>query len=597
MGDPQILANAPESSPLLASVPTDTTTTLIHVPDAERQWWRSAVIYQVYPRSFADHNGDGIGDLPGITSKLSHLARLGVDALWISPFYPSPQNDAGYDVANYRDIDPVFGTLGEAEHLVTQAHRLGLKVIIDLVPNHSSDQHRWFIEALASPPGSRERLRYIFKDGQGVSGEEPPTDWRSVFGGSAWKRVNEADGSPGQWYLHLFDATQPDFNWDNPEVREEFERTLRFWLDRGVDGFRVDVAHGLIKDPQFPDWDRGGFLTPGPDEDPSPYWGRPEVHGIYERWNQILSEYDGDRVLVAEAWAGSSEGIADYVRPGRMHQAFNFRFLETPFESVALKAVITESLTSSDQVGAPTTWVLNNHDVVRSTSRFGYLDVSARPNGIGPEDPQPDMELGLRRARAAALLMLSLPGSAYLYQGEELGLPEHTTLAADDRQDPYFFNSDSGELGRDGCRIPIPWNAGNPALGFNSTGRRWLPQPPEYKALALDQQRGVTDSTYELYRSALRLRRGLRLGTGSLAWVEGFPGGPEEILGFVNRELVVVANTSDHSFVIPPEYSALLASQPLTSSGDGHLELPPDTTVWLEAVAGQGPSADSPLLR
>lgn len=408
-----------------------TTTTLVHPASTAREWWRSAVIYQVYPRSFADADGDGLGDLPGITSRLGHLTRLGVDALWLSPFYTSPQHDAGYDVADYRQVDPRFGTLADADALLVKAHRLGLKVLIDLVPNHTSSEHAWFQAALAAAPGSSERSRYIFRDGKGEHGEQPPTNWRSVFGGPAWTRVTEADGSPGQWYLHLFDVTQPDLDWENEEVRLELESILRFWLDRGVDGFRVDVAHGLVKDQAFPDWGHRTDMVSGSDDPdsedngealdahdpgPSPYWDQPGVHKIYRRWHRVLKEYDGDRCLVAEAWADGPEKIAAYTRSDEMQQAFNFDFLATPWDATLLRESITGGLEAADGVGAPCTWVLSNHDVVRASSRLGYATTGKGPNGIGAEDPQPDAELGLRRVRAAALLMLALPGSAYLYQ-------------------------------------------------------------------------------------------------------------------------------------------------------------------------------------
>ena len=449
------------TSPLAAAATT--TTTLVHPASTAREWWRSAVIYQVYPRSFADADGDGLGDLPGITSRLGHLARLGVDALWLSPFYTSPQHDAGYDVADYRRVDPRFGTLADADALLGKAHRLGLKVIVDLVPNHTSSEHAWFQSALTAAPGSPERARYVFRDGKGERGELPPTNWRSVFGGQAWTRVTEADGTPGQWYLHLFDVTQPDLNWENEEVRLELESILRFWLDRGVDGFRVDVAHGLVKDQTFPDWGHRTDMVSGDEESevgtagepesgepgPSPYWDQPGVHEIYRRWHRVLEEYDGDRCLVAEAWADGPEKIAAYTRPDEMQQAFNFDFLSTPWDARLLRDSITGGLEAADAVGAPCTWVLSNHDVVRATSRLGLARTGKGPNGIGADDPQPDAELGLRRARAAALLMLALPGSAYLYQGEELGLPEHTALPDDLREDPAFFRTGRTEkIGR-----------------------------------------------------------------------------------------------------------------------------------------------------
>ncbi|HEV8172411.1 MAG TPA: glycoside hydrolase family 13 protein, partial [Actinoplanes sp.] len=389
-------------------------------------WWRDAVIYQIYPRSFADSDGDGVGDLPGITARLSSLRDLGVDAVWLSPFYPSPQADAGYDVSDYRAVDPLFGTLADADKLIAEAHALGLRFIVDLVPNHTSSAHAWFQAALASAPGSPERDRYLFRDGRGPNGDEPPNSWRSVFGGPAWERVVEADGQPGQWYLHLFDVSQPDLNWGNADVRAEFIDVLRFWMDHGVDGFRVDVAHGLIKDKNLADWHYpsailGGLGQEGP---PPPMWDQEGVHEIYRQWRAVLDAYPGDQVLVAEAWVQPVDRLARYVRPDEMHQAFNFEYLDAAWSVDALRKVIDSSLAANDAVGATTTWVLSNHDVVRHASRLGYPVGEGRRRGIGIGDPQPDTALGLRRARAATLQMLAVPGSAYLYQGEELGLPE-----------------------------------------------------------------------------------------------------------------------------------------------------------------------------
>lgn len=562
----------------------DATTTLVHPPATGREWWRSAVIYQVYPRSFADADGDGMGDLRGITARLPHLVRLGVDALWLSPFYTSPQHDAGYDVADYRQVDPRFGSLADADALLARAHELGLKVLIDLVPNHTSSDHAWFQEAMAAGPGSAERARYVFREGKGSTGEQPPTNWRSVFGGPAWSRVTEADGSPGQWYLHLFDVTQPDLNWENEEVRLELESILRFWLDRGVDGFRVDVAHGLVKDQSFPDWDHRTGMVSGNDEDPdahdpgpSPYWDQPGVHEIYRRWHAVLEEYDGDRCLVAEAWADGPEKIAAYTRPDEMQQAFNFDFLSTPWDAKRLRASITGGLQASDAVGAPCTWVLSNHDVVRASSRLGLGETGKGPNGIGAEDPQPDAELGLRRARAAALLMLALPGSAYLYQGEEIGLPEHTELPDELREDPAYFRTDQAEKGRDGCRVPFPWEAAEPGFGFSPTGATWLPQPQEWARYAVDVQEGVPGSTLETYRTALRLRRELDLGNGPLAWL----GDPSEtVLAFSNGDLRVVVNLGEAPVAVGT-LTVVLASGPLEETSDGDVLVPSDTAVWL----------------
>ncbi|MDO3702162.1 glycoside hydrolase family 13 protein [Micromonospora sp. C28SCA-DRY-2] len=538
-------------------------------------WWTEAVIYQVYPRSFADSDGDGIGDLPGITARLDHLVELGVDALWLSPFYPSPQADAGYDVADYRDVDPLFGTLADADKLIAEAHARGLRVIVDLVPNHTSSAHHWFAAALAAGPGSPERDRYVFRDGLGPDGDQPPNDWQSVFGGPAWTRVTEADGRPGQWYLHLFDTGQPDLNWDNPEVRAEFLDVLRFWLDRGVDGFRVDVAHGLVKQADLADWQEPQEILSGNEIDKPrpPMWDQDGVHEIYRDWRRVLDGYPGGRILVAEAWVEPAERLARYVRPDEMHQAFNFEYLLAAWTAPAQYAVITRSLEATDSVGAPTTWVLSNHDVVRHASRLGLPVGAPRPNGIGIGDPQPDAALGLRRARAATLLMLALPGSAYLYQGEELGLPEHTTMPDEARQDPTWERSGHTQRGRDGCRVPIPWEADAPSYGFGPTDASWLPQPPSWAEYALDRQRGVGGSTYELYRSALRLRRAHGLGRGTLSWLAS----GDEVLSFRIAGLRVLTNFGDAPVPLPAGGELVLASAPLTEDG----AVPTDVTVWV----------------
>ncbi len=548
--------------------------------EAGAPWWRSAVIYQVYPRSFADSDGDGVGDLPGITSRLEHVARLGADAVWLSPFYSSPQADAGYDVADYRTVDPVFGTLEDADALIAHAHDLGLRVVVDIVPNHTSDQHAWFVEALASPPGSAARRRYVFRDGQGDDGSAPPNSWRSVFGGPAWQRVTEPDGTPGQWYLHLFDVHQPDLDWTNPQVRAEFESILRFWLDRGVDGFRIDVAHGLVKAEGLPEWDHEQEMMQGADEKGQrpPYWDQEGVHEVFRGWHDVVAAYPGDRVLVAEAWVPSLERLARYVRPDELSQAFNFEYLLCPWRAKDVREVITDSLQAMDAVGAPTTWVLSNHDVVRHTTRFAYPAGAELPQGIGAEDVQPDTALGLRRARAATLLMLALPGSAYLYQGEELGLPEHTTLPDQARQDPTWVRSGHTQRGRDGCRVPIPWVADAPGCGFGPGPLTWLPQPADWSHYALDQQAGVPGSTYELYRAALRHRADRRLGAGSLTWLDGLG---DDVLAFVNGRTLVVANLGESPVRLPDDVRPVVASTDLPDDGTGLL-LPPDVTVWTD---------------
>lgn len=538
------------------------------------EWWRTAAIYQVYPRSFADASGDGIGDLPGITARLEHLAYLGVDAVWLSPFYLSPQKDAGYDVADYCDVDPLFGTLADFDALLERAHSLGLRVIVDVVPNHSSSAHRWFKEALAAGPGSPERARYLFRDGKGVDGNEPPNNWLSVFGGPAWTRATEPDGSKGQWYLHLFDSSQPDFDWSNPWVADRFDEVVRFWFDRGVDGFRIDVAHGLIKAAGLPDVADAIRHLGGQDApDDHPYWSRADVHDVWRRWRAIADSYEGERALVAEAWVLPLTKMATWVRPDELHQAFNFGYLLTAWDAKAQRAVIDDSLAAFSSVGAPSTWVLSNHDSVRHPTRLGLKEQIPHGIGIGPlSADRPDEASSLLRGRAATLIMLALPGSAYVYQGEELGLPEDMDIPDGARQDPTWFRTEHAAYGRDGCRVPLPWEADAPAFGFSPTGASWLPQPASWATYAADAQRGVDGSTLEMYRTALHLRRDRGLAGGTLAWNAS----DAEVLDFTVAGVRVVANMSDDPIALPAG-AVLHASGPLSE------QLPPDTTVWLEA--------------
>lgn len=528
--------------------------------DASAPWWRDAVIYQIYVRSFADGNDDGVGDLPGIRARLASVADLGVGAIWLTPFYPSPQADGGYDVADYRDVDPRFGTLEDFDGLLADAHALGLRVIIDLVPNHTSSEHAWFRAALAAGPGSRDRARYVFRDGRGPGGDRPPNDWTSVFGGDAWHRVTEADGTPGQWYLHLFAPEQPDLDWTHPEVREEFESILRFWFDRGVDGFRIDVAHGLAKDPDLADVD-GRFVASGPAHAGHPHWDQDEVHEVYRRWRAVCDEYDGDRTFVAEAWVHDPARLARYVRPDELHTAFDFNFLLAPWDAAAMRRTVDVSIETLGAVGAPTTWVLSNHDVVRHVTRYGGGAV------------------GERRARAALLLLLGLPGGAYIYQGEELGLEEITDLPDDLRQDPTFWRTGGAERGRDGCRVPIPWSGDAPPFGFSEHAEPWLPQPAAWKERTVAAQSADGASMRSLYRQALRLRSvEASLGDGPLVWIDA----PADVLAFARpAEVVCVANLGS----VPVSWRALvdhgaevlLASAALDDAGD----LPPDTAVWV----------------
>lgn len=538
------------------------------------EWWRDAVVYQVYPRSFADSNGDGMGDLPGITAKLDYLKDLGVDALWLSPFYTSPQKDGGYDVSNYTDVDPRFGSISDADDLIARAHELGIKVIVDIVPNHSSDQHELFQKALAAKPGSPERDMYMFRDGKGENGELPPNNWQSIFHGSAWTRITEADGQPGQWYLHIFDTSQPDWNWENPKVHELFEGVLRFWMERGADGFRVDVAHGMVKPeglPDAPEAKETAMLDTGDDDDIPVYFDQDGVHEIYREWRAIMNEYDGDRMMVAEAWVPKNRQHL-YVRPDEMHQIFNFGFLQAGWSVETLTSAIMEPLTFANEVGAPTTWVLSNHDTIRHATRYGFDHGYRFGEGLSREE-NPDFELGVRRARAATALMLALPGSAYIYQGEEFGLPEVADIPDELREDPAHKRA--GVPGRDGCRVPLPWEKNAPAYGYSPTGKAWLPQPEIFGELAADQQAGKPDSTLEMYRTALHLRRELELGKGTDVTINDSLG--EGILSLTSGPITVLVNTTDQDHALPEGAEVVFASVP-----DAKTILAANSTVWIK---------------
>jgi alpha-glucosidase len=540
----------------------------VHAKDSA-PWWRSAVIYQIYIRSFADLNGDGVGDIAGIRSRLPYLRALGVDAIWITPWYPSPMVDAGYDVADYTGIDPVFGTVEDGEALIGEAHDHGLRVVLDIVPNHTSDRHAWFEAALAAGPGSPERDRYVFRTGKGAGGELPPNDWLGMFGGSAWTRVPD-----GEWYLHLFAEAQPDLNWENPGVRQDFEKVLAFWFDRGVDGFRIDVAHGLIKQEGLPDvGEIGDVLEPTKRED-HPHWDREGVHEIFREWRKVADRYDGDRTFTAEAWVSGPKRLARYVRPGELQTAFNFDYLRAPWEASRLREVIDASLDALGAVGAPATWVLSNHDVVRHVTRYGRANTEGRGPRTDTAEPL-DLALGLRRARAAALLMLALPGGAYVFQGEELGLAEVEDIPEEFLQDPVWERSGHTTRGRDGCRVPLPWSGDAPPFGFSPDGvTTWLPQPESWKELTAEIQENDQGSMLELYRAALRLRHGHpALGEGDLRWHET----PEGVLVFSRTPgFTCAVNLSGEPYPLPAHTGVLLASGPL--DGD---TLQDDTAAWL----------------
>ncbi|TDO58162.1 alpha-glucosidase [Kribbella sp. VKM Ac-2571] len=509
------------------------------------EWWRGAAIYQVYLRSFADGNDDGIGDLAGLRAKLPYLAELGIDAIWLNPWYPSPMADGGYDVADYRAIDPAFGTLAEAETYIAEAHALNIRTIIDIVPNHGSDQQDWFVQALRAGPGSPERERFLFRPGRG---DGPPNDWQSIFNGPAWSQVED-----GEWYLHLFAAEQPDFNWRNPEVVEEFHDILRFWLDRGVDGIRIDSAAVLFKDL---------------DSAEESYTDHDEVHEVYRGWRRISESYD-DRFFVGEMWMPDQERFALYLRPDEMQTAFNFDFLSRPWEAAELKASIDLTLSTHVPIGAPPTWVLSNHDVTRPVTKYGRADTSFshqdRKHGM-----RTDLVLGERRARAAALLAMALPGGLYVYQGEELGLPEVEDLPDELLQDPIFTRSKGADRGRDGCRVPLPWSGKEPPFGFGS-GTPWLPQPRDWKNLTVESQYDDQNSMLTLYRTGLHLRRTL-LGDGTLSWLDS----PPDVLTFQRENLTCITNLSQIAVLLPPHEEVLISSIPLDNGA-----LPPDTTAWV----------------
>ena len=520
---------------------------------SEQPWWRTAVFYQVYPQSFADGNGDGTGDLIGLRERLDYLVELGIDALWLSPFYRSPMADGGYDVADPCDVDPRFGTLDDFDALVAAARERHVRITIDIVPNHFSDQHPWFQQALAAAPGSSERDRFIFRDGRGEHGELPPNNWPAAFGGPAWQRVPD-----GQWYLHLFAPEQPDLNWDNPEIPAEFERVLRFWLDRGVDGFRIDVAHGMAKPAGLPDLDlstlppRGGDApAPSPDDI---RWDQDHVHEYLRGFRRVLDSYPGQRMAVGEVWVADDGRLARYARSDELNLTFNFTLLTAKWATGPLRAAIDSSMSAMAEVGAPCTWVLSNHDVVRHVTRYGG----------GP--------VGIARARAAALLQLSLPGAMYVYNGDELGLP-NVDLPDSALQDPVWERTGHTERGRDGERVPLPWSGVAPPYGFTTGTSTWLPMPEGWASLTVEAESAEPDSMLALYQQTLMLRRKTaELRTDDFTWIDA----PESCLAYRRGSgFVVVVNAGDQPAPLPSGDVAL-ASGPLS---DGLL--PPDTAVWI----------------
>ncbi|WP_375484495.1 glycoside hydrolase family 13 protein [uncultured Mycobacterium sp.] len=517
-----------------------------------RPWWAHAVFYQVYPRSFADSNGDGVGDLDGVASRLDYLKLLGVDAIWLNPVTVSPMADHGYDVADPRDVDPLFGGLAAAERLITEAHRRKIKITMDLVPNHTSSQHQWFQAALAAGPGSAARERYIFRDGRGPGGSMPPNNWESVFGGPAWTRVVEPDGNPGQWYLHLFDAEQPDLNWDNAEVFDDLEKTLRFWLERGVDGFRIDVAHGMAKPPGLPDMESvDNRLLRHKDRDPR--FNHPNVHAIHRHIRAVVNDYP-DAVTVGEIWVHDNARWAEYLRPDELHLGFNFRLAQADFDVDELRDAIENTLAAAAIEDVPPTWTVANHDVGREVTRYGGGKV------------------GLDRARAMAMVMLALPGAAFIYNGQELGLPD-VQLPDEVLQDPTWERSGHTERGRDGCRVPLPWSGDTPPFGFSTSSDTWLPMPAEWAALTVEKQLRDTESMLSFFRRILELRCARSEFDGSL--IDWLPSPRDALIFRRPAGLVCALNAGDRPLTLP-DGVLLLASAPLVDA-----QLPSNAAAWL----------------
>ncbi|MDQ1641656.1 MAG: alpha-glucosidase [Actinomycetota bacterium] len=543
-------------------------------PSSPALWWRGAAIYEIYPRSFSDADGDGTGDLAGVRQRLRYLSDLGVDAVWFTPWYPSPMADGGYDVSDYRAIDPSYGTLGQAEELIAAAAELGIRTIVDVVPNHVSDQHPWFQAALHAPAGSAERQRFWFRPGRGVDGDEPPNGWISEFGGRAWTRTRNPDGSPGEWYLHLFAPGQPDLNWGHSEVRLEHEEVLRFWFDRGVAGIRIDSAALLVKDPDLPE------VGDRPEPGEHPYIDRDELQEIYRSWRVVANSYD-DRALIGELWLSDPDRFIRYLRPDVLNSAFNFDFLVCPWDAGRLRAAIEETIAVHGRVGAPATWVLSNHDVTRPVTRYGRADTSFAFGDKRYGIPT-DLDIGRRRARAAALLTMALPGCVYIYQGEELGLPEVEDLPPDRLQDPMHFRSSGVDPGRDGCRVPLPWSGEEPPYGFSprASADLWLPQPKDWADLTVELQERDPSSTLSLYRSALQLRREHpSLGDGDMGWLSTAP----DVLGITRGgDFACVVNFGLEPVTLPPHDQVLLASDEMLKGG----RLPADTAAWIRLPAG-----------
>ena len=536
---------------------------MTHPARLDHDWWRDSVVYQLYVKSYADGDGDGIGDLGGVVDHLDHIAGLGVDAVWLNPCYPSPNKDGGYDVADYLTVDERYGGLPGFERLRDACHERGMRLLMDLVPNHCSDQHAWFQAALAAAPGSDERARFHFAEGRGPDGAEPPNNWRSTFGGPAWTRVPD-----GQWYLHAFDSSQPDFNWEHPAVAEMFDEVLRTWFDRGVDGFRIDVAYAMVKAAGLPDLD-------DPEGDNPYLWNQPGVHEIFRRWRRVADSYDPPRNLLGEVWLQPAD-IADYLRPGELHQAFYFDLMQQPFEAAAFRQSTAATFAALAGAAGVPTWTLNSHDVHRAVSRYGLVEpepmLSPDPNALRTRARgKVDVDLGIRRATAALMYVLALPGSVYLYQGEELGLPEVQDLPDASRQDPIWERSGHTEHGRDGCRVPLPWVSDAAGFGFTS-GTPWLPQPEWFGDFAASVEERDPHSVLHFYRRALAVRREIDRDA-ALEWLDL---GRSDVLAFRRGDLTCAVVFDGAAFEVPYDWGDPVLA---TANVDGR-RCPGGSAVW-----------------
>ena len=539
----------------------------------DKNWWRQAAIYQIYPRSFADSNGDGIGDLKGITSCIPYLKSLSLDAVWLSPFYPSALADGGYDVDDYRDVDPKLGTLADFDEMLAKLHDAGIRVFVDVVPNHSSNLHVWFKEAIAAEPGSAARNRYLFREGRGVNGELPPTDWVSHFAPSAWTHESAMGGKHNQWYMHWFAPEQPDFNWDNREIEDDFLKTLKFWADRGVDGFRIDVAHALKKDLSEPL--RMLNVFEGLDERGAKGKGiladRDDVFTIYKEWRKLFNQYDPPRVAVAEANV-HSERLPLYASEKTLGQGFDFRFIDALFDATAYRKCAQDALELAKKNKSSSTWTLSNHDQIRHATKMGlHASVDRRDWMLSNGTSHPlDKEAGTTTGLAATLFIMALPGCTYLYQGEELGLHEVTDIPENQIQDPQYLRNFKIDKGRDGCRVPLPWTRTGTSFGFG-TGSAHLPQPNWFAEYSVEAEEGVAGTPLEIYRSALKLRKSL-ITEEKIKWHKTES---DEVLHFSRPNgWNCITNFRGAKYPVP-KGEFIISSRPLV---DG--KIPPCTTVW-----------------